>query len=259
MTNTLGLEGAAVGFEGAALRFEDCNAHLIHTSSLIHTSTPQHTYTLFIYTIAKTSLCVTAEVFTWITADKFFHDIAETFISGRPGHGLPTLLGPGAWGLGGLSTLPRSHLPQSSPLFVKRASPHHYQGRTSCTHYPHIFPHHGFCPDTVHPQSHTPHPTPYSVLKLLSVDPANYKDAPREGIRRVLEEATGVPHPRSAPLDTSRIASIRMGTTVATNALLERQGERCALLVTAGFPDLLHIANQSRPNIFDLEVWTHGV
>mmetsp|Transcript_7849 Transcript_7849/g.23615 ORF Transcript_7849/g.23615 Transcript_7849/m.23615 type:complete len:1334 (-) Transcript_7849:407-4408(-) len=98
--------------------------------------------------------------------------------------------------------------------------------------------------------------TEYRVLKLLSVDPANYKDAPREGIRRVLEEATGVPHPRSAPLDTSRIASIRMGTTVATNALLERQGERCALLVTAGFPDLLHIANQSRPNIFDLEVRT---
>ena len=52
------------------------------------------------------------------------------------------------------------------------------------------------------------------VLKLLSVDPANYPDAPREGIRRVLEAETGVPHPRGAPLDTSRIASIRMGTTV---------------------------------------------
>jgi hypothetical protein len=45
-----------------------------------------------------------------------------------------------------------------------------------------------------------------------------------------------------------------MGTTVATNALLERAGERTALLVTAGLPDLLHIANQSRPHIFDLEV-----
>jgi 5-oxoprolinase (ATP-hydrolysing) len=55
-------------------------------------------------------------------------------------------------------------------------------------------------------------------------------------------------------LDTSRIASIRMGTTVATNALLERAGERTALLVTAGLPDLLHIGNQSRPHIFDLEV-----
>ncbi|EFJ47592.1 hypothetical protein VOLCADRAFT_61291, partial [Volvox carteri f. nagariensis] len=101
---------------------------------------------------------------------------------------------------------------------------------------------------------------PCWVLKLLSVDPANYPDAPREGIRRVLEEVTGarmrIPHPRHAPLDTSRIASIRMGTTVATNALLERKGERAALAVTAGFPDLLHIANQSRPNIFDLEIRT---
>lgn len=52
------------------------------------------------------------------------------------------------------------------------------------------------------------------VLKLLSVDPANYPDAPREGIRRVLEAATGVLHPRGRPLDTSRITSIRMGTTV---------------------------------------------
>ena len=52
------------------------------------------------------------------------------------------------------------------------------------------------------------------MLKLLSEDPANYADAPREGIRRVLEAETGVPHLRSAPLDTSRIASIRMGTTV---------------------------------------------
>jgi 5-oxoprolinase (ATP-hydrolysing) len=52
------------------------------------------------------------------------------------------------------------------------------------------------------------------VMKLLSVDPANYPDAPREGIRRVLEDETGIPHPRDQPLDTSRIASIRMGTTV---------------------------------------------
>lgn len=45
---------------------------------------------------------------------------------------------------------------------------------------------------------------------------------------------------------------IRMGTTVATNALLERKGERVALLVTKGFRDLLHIGNQSRPKLFDL-------
>lgn len=45
-----------------------------------------------------------------------------------------------------------------------------------------------------------------------------------------------------------------MGTTVATNALLERKGERFALVITSGFRDLLHIGNQSRPSIFDLEV-----
>ncbi|XP_068017179.1 5-oxoprolinase [Melanerpes formicivorus] len=91
------------------------------------------------------------------------------------------------------------------------------------------------------------------VLKLLSEDPA-YDDAPTEGIRRVLEEETGVPVPRDQPLDTSGIEWIRMGTTVATNALLERQGERLALLVTRGFRDLLHIGSQARPHIFDLEV-----
>lgn len=82
------------------------------------------------------------------------------------------------------------------------------------------------------------------VLKLLSEDPTNYADAPREGIRRILEQVTGQPHPRDSPLSTLRIASIRMGTTVATNALLERRGERVALAVTQGFPDLLHIGNQ---------------
>ncbi|KAJ3062865.1 hypothetical protein HK102_008641, partial [Quaeritorhiza haematococci] len=87
----------------------------------------------------------------------------------------------------------------------------------------------------------------------------NYKDAPREGIRRILEIATGIPHPRDKPLDTSRIELIRMGTTVATNALLERKGEPCALLITKGFKDLLHIGNQSRPKIFDLSITTPGV
>lgn len=92
------------------------------------------------------------------------------------------------------------------------------------------------------------------VLKLLSEDPGNYKDAPREGIRRILEEVTGKSHPRDMPVDTTHILSIRMGTTVATNALLERKGERCALVTTKGFKDLLHIGNQSRPFIFDLEI-----
>uniref|UniRef100_A0A3P9MIX4 5-oxoprolinase, ATP-hydrolysing n=1 Tax=Oryzias latipes TaxID=8090 RepID=A0A3P9MIX4_ORYLA len=92
------------------------------------------------------------------------------------------------------------------------------------------------------------------VLKLLSRDPQNYKDAPTEGIRRVLEEETGQTFPRSQPVDTSLIGWIRMGTTVATNALLEREGERTALLVTKGFKDLLHIGTQARPKLFDLEV-----
>ncbi|KAH8803506.1 5-oxoprolinase [Xylogone sp. PMI_703] len=92
------------------------------------------------------------------------------------------------------------------------------------------------------------------ILKLLSVDPANYSDAPTEGIRRVLEMATGESLPRGHLLDLSKIESIRMGTTVATNALLERKGEKSALLITKGFRDLLVIVNQSRPNIFDLSV-----
>uniref|UniRef100_A0A7N5JHP5 5-oxoprolinase, ATP-hydrolysing n=1 Tax=Ailuropoda melanoleuca TaxID=9646 RepID=A0A7N5JHP5_AILME len=92
------------------------------------------------------------------------------------------------------------------------------------------------------------------VLKLLSEDPANYADAPTEGIRRILEQEGGMPLPRDRPLDTSRIASIRMGTTVATNALLERRGERVALLVTRGFRDLLHVGTQAREDLFDLAV-----
>ena len=90
------------------------------------------------------------------------------------------------------------------------------------------------------------------IVKLLSEDPANYPNAPREGIRRVLEEATGVAHPRDAPLDASRIEWIRMGTTVATNGLLEREGARFALVTTRGFGDALEIGNQARPDIFDI-------
>lgn len=92
------------------------------------------------------------------------------------------------------------------------------------------------------------------VMKLLSVDPANYDDAPVEGIRRILEDFTGEKIPRSAKVPTDKIEWIRMGTTVATNALLERKGERIALCVTRGFRDLLQIGNQARPSIFDLTV-----
>lgn len=92
------------------------------------------------------------------------------------------------------------------------------------------------------------------VMKLLSVDPANYDDAPVEGIRRILEEFTGEKIPRTSKVPTDKIEWVRMGTTVATNALLERKGEKIALCVTRGFRDLLQIGNQARPNIFDLTV-----
>ena len=88
------------------------------------------------------------------------------------------------------------------------------------------------------------------VLKLLSEDPASYADAPTEGIRRLLELETRARVPRGAPVPTARIASIRMGTTVATNALLERRGARTALVVTRGFRDLLRIGTQAAARAF---------
>ncbi|KAK0398342.1 hypothetical protein QR680_002542 [Steinernema hermaphroditum] len=91
------------------------------------------------------------------------------------------------------------------------------------------------------------------VMKLLSEDPSNYPDAPTEAIRRVLSEEYGEIK-RGSKIGIENIAWIRMGTTVATNALLERKGERCALLITKGFKDLLYIGNQSRPKIFDLDI-----
>ncbi|KAI9740432.1 MAG: hypothetical protein M1834_005012 [Cirrosporium novae-zelandiae] len=94
------------------------------------------------------------------------------------------------------------------------------------------------------------------VVKLLSQDPANYADAPIEGIRRILEQATGQPFPRDQKLNIGDFSSfsVRMGTTVATNALLERKGERAALLITKGFKDALKIGNQSRPKLFALNI-----
>lgn len=92
------------------------------------------------------------------------------------------------------------------------------------------------------------------VIKLLSEDPQNYSDAPLEAIRRVTSHFLKRDIPRGEPLDTADIESIRMGTTVATNALLERKGEKIALVVTKGFKDCLVIGNQSRPKIFDLAI-----
>lgn len=88
----------------------------------------------------------------------------------------------------------------------------------------------------------------------MSVCPDEYPDAPTEGIRQILEKATGKTIPKGTPLDLTPVESIRMGTTVATNALLERKGERTALLITKGFRDLLIIGNQARPKLFDLAI-----
>jgi 5-oxoprolinase (ATP-hydrolysing) len=74
----------------------------------------------------------------------------------------------------------------------------------------------------------------------------------------VLCKVRGQDIPRGEPLDTKEISTIRMGTTVATNALLERKGSKCALLITKGYGDLMVIGDQSRPNLFDLNVRKPG-
>ncbi|PRQ72198.1 5-oxoprolinase [Rhodotorula toruloides] len=92
------------------------------------------------------------------------------------------------------------------------------------------------------------------IFKLLSVDPSHYADAPTEACRRVLELATGTKIPRGVKLETNKFDYIRLSTTVATNALLERKGAPHVFVTTKGFRDLLRIGNQSRPNIFALNV-----
>lgn len=85
------------------------------------------------------------------------------------------------------------------------------------------------------------------VHKLLSENP-RYPDAPLQGIRDILGVAA------DAPIPAEQIAVVKMGTTVATNALLERKGERTVLVVTQGFRDALRIAYQNRPDIFAREI-----
>ena len=80
--------------------------------------------------------------------------------------------------------------------------------------------------------------------KLLSENPEAYRDAAVHGIRHLL----GLPP--GAAIPSERISAVKMGTTVATNALLERKGERTLLLVTKGFRDALRIGYQARPKIF---------
>jgi 5-oxoprolinase (ATP-hydrolysing) len=92
------------------------------------------------------------------------------------------------------------------------------------------------------------------VHKLLSQDQKNYEDAPSEGIRRILQQITKQEINKGTKIPSHFIESIRMGTTIATNALLERKGEKCALLISEGFRDLIEIGNQTRPNIFDLKI-----
>lgn len=91
------------------------------------------------------------------------------------------------------------------------------------------------------------------TLKLLSENPSCYSDASREGIRRILSRSLQQKIDPEA-IDESPIRWIRMGTTVATNALLERKGEAIVWITTHGFKDLLRIGTQSRPNLFDLQI-----
>ncbi len=84
--------------------------------------------------------------------------------------------------------------------------------------------------------------------KLLSEDPGHYRDAAIAGIRRLLELEDG------AGIPADLVESVKMGTTVATNALLERKGERTALFITRGFRDALRIGYQNRPRLFDRNI-----
>ena len=83
------------------------------------------------------------------------------------------------------------------------------------------------------------------TLKLLSANPGRYEDAAVAGIERLLA---------AAPAGERRIAAVKMGTTVATNALLERRGEPTVLVITAGFEDAIRIGGQQRPDIFALDI-----
>ncbi|MEP5422189.1 MAG: hydantoinase/oxoprolinase family protein, partial [Roseibium sp.] len=84
--------------------------------------------------------------------------------------------------------------------------------------------------------------------KVLSENPEAYRDAAIQGIRELLKVSPG------APIPSDLVDTVKMGTTVATNALLERKGERTALFITRGFRDALEIGYQARPNIFAKEI-----
>jgi 5-oxoprolinase (ATP-hydrolysing) len=86
------------------------------------------------------------------------------------------------------------------------------------------------------------------AMKVLSENPEAYEDAALEGIRRFLGVAS------DAPIPADKIAAVKMGTTVATNALLERKGDATLLVITKGFNDQLEIGYQERPDIFAKEI-----
>ena len=86
------------------------------------------------------------------------------------------------------------------------------------------------------------------VHKLLSENPERYPDAPLQGIRDILGLSA------DQPIPSEQIAVVKMGTTVATNALLERKGERTLLVITRGFRDALRIGYQNRPDIFAQQI-----
>ncbi|WP_377158377.1 hydantoinase B/oxoprolinase family protein [Roseateles sp. UC29_93] len=86
------------------------------------------------------------------------------------------------------------------------------------------------------------------TLKLLSENPEHYRDAAVEGIRRLLGLKNG------EPITAERVDCVKMGTTVATNALLERRGDRTLLVTTRGFRDALRIATQARPRLFERHI-----
>jgi 5-oxoprolinase (ATP-hydrolysing) len=87
-----------------------------------------------------------------------------------------------------------------------------------------------------------------TVHKLLSENPERYKDAAIQGIRELLGLSG------DDPIPADQIAAVKMGTTVATNALLERKGDRTLLVTTQGFRDVLRIGYQNRPNIFARQI-----
>ena len=91
----------------------------------------------------------------------------------------------------------------------------------------------------------------FVTKKLLSINPEQYLDATVEGIRQILNLNVSELIPKEL------VECVKMGTTVATNALLERKGERTALVTTSGFKDALKIAYQNRPKIFERHIQLH--